>query len=146
METTLNIHVDIMAMITSAAGSRGISCSKMIVVLLQKTMRGRDKKVRLGRLVQYQDRCRKEDWHRFHIAWRPDDYEYFMDLKKLVKMSVSLLLALAVKQYITKLKKRDFTDKNRLRNYVVLGKCIDSVMCWKLFWGMPISITEQMRN
>ena len=137
METTLNIHVDILDKISTAADKRGISCSAMIVILLQKVMRARYNMVPIGRLVQYQDRRSKEEWHRFHIVWRWDDYEYFLDLRKLLKMSVSKILADAVEKFLKKLRKKDFTDKYRIRNYLLIGRSINNVRYWKLFWGLP---------
>ena len=146
METTLNVHLDILDKLQHAADKRGISCSAMIVVLLQKVMRARDKNVCMGRLVQYQKRRRKEDWHRFHIVWRADDYEYFLDLRKLLKLSVSRILAEAVEKYLKKLRKKDFTDKNRIRNYVLMGRIVDKVRHWQFFWGLPQNIVQYLKQ
>ena len=146
MKTTLNVHIDILEKIQRAAEKRCISCSSMIVMLLQKVMQARDNNVRMGRLVQYQERKRKEDWHRFHITWRADEYEYFLDLRKLLKMSVSRILAEAVEKYLKKLKKKDFTDKNRIRNYVLMGGIVDRVKQWHFFWGFPRKIEQYLNR
>ena len=93
METTINVHTEILEKIKETAVSKGISCSRMIRILMQKVMAEDMQYVRMGRLVKYQKRCRKEDWRKFHVKLRGDEYEYFHDLKKILKMSVSLILA-----------------------------------------------------
>src|SRR4030042_1185225 len=74
----------------------------MIVILLKKAMADIDNPNCMGRLVQYQARRRPDEWKTTHVRWRGDDYEYFQDMRKLLKMSVSLLLARGVKKYLVK--------------------------------------------
>jgi hypothetical protein len=83
-----------------AAQSRGVSRSEMIAILIKKVMDDLSIQGRMGKLVQYQERRKRSEWHKFHWYVREDDYEYFLDLKKLLKMSVSLILAYAVDKYL----------------------------------------------
>lgn len=82
METTINIHVDLLNRITREARSRKISRSKMIVSLLEMIMEKPSHPLRFGRLVQYQEKRKPEEWHTFHITLMEDENEYFQDLKK----------------------------------------------------------------
>src|SRR5271157_4741403 len=100
METTINVHSEILDKISIAARARDISRSEMIITLIKKGMIDIADPGRLGNLVRYQKRGRPEDWHVFHIKLRADDYEYLLDLRKLLKMSVSLILAVMVKKYL----------------------------------------------
>jgi hypothetical protein len=131
METTLNIRTDIIDKVNMAALSRGISRSEMIVILIKKVMNDISDPVRMGRLVRYQERGRPDEWHTFHLYVREDDYEYFLDLRKLLKMSVSLILAYAVEKFLDKLMKSSVTDNNRYRNYIIIKEVIDDIICWK---------------
>jgi len=146
METTLNINTDILEKISSAAKYQGISCSAMIVSLIQKVMGEKMNPIVIGRLVRYQKRRRHEEWHRFHIILREDVYEYFLDLRKLRKMSVSSILAYAVRRYLRNNINKDFTDNNRYqyRNYIVLRESIGYIPCWKLIWGYPPSLEQHI--
>jgi hypothetical protein len=144
METTLNIHADILNKITATAQMRGISRSEIIIYLLKKAMDDVANPGRLGRLVQYQKRCLPNDWHAFHIKLNVDEYEYFLDLRKLLKMSVSLILAYAVKRYLSKLKNKNYTDNYQYKNYVIIRELIDNIICWKFFWGFPPNINKQL--
>ena len=95
---------------------------------------------RIGKMVQYQKRRNQDEWYTFHLQVREDDYEYFLDLRKLLKMSVSLILAYAVEKYLDKLTKKNSTDNNRYRNYVVIKDVVDNIICWKFIWGFPPNI------
>jgi hypothetical protein len=142
METTLNIHTDISKKITRAAQTRGISRSEMIAILIKKVMDDVSNPGRMGKMIQYQKRSRPDEWQTFHLYVREDDYEYFLDLRKLLKMSVSLILAYAVEKYLFKLLKKDSTDNNRYRNYVIIKDVIDDIICWKFIWGFPPNIEK----
>jgi hypothetical protein len=146
METTLNIRNDISEKITLAANSRGISRSEMMAILIKKVMDDVSNPGRMGRMVRYQKRCRPEEWHTFHLHVREDDYEYFLDLRKLLKMSVSLILAYAVEKFLDKLLKKYSTDNNRYRNYVIIKDVIDDIICWKFIWGFPPNIGKLLNN
>ncbi|HOT44058.1 MAG TPA: hypothetical protein PLM53_08420 [Spirochaetota bacterium] len=142
METTINVHLDILNQITGAAKALGISRSELIVILLKKAMDDAARPDCLCKLVKYQQRRKPHEWHRFHLAVRPDDYEYFLDLKKLLKMSVSLILSYAVRKYLNKLFKKDYTDNYRYKNYIIMERRIDSVPCWIFIWGYPPNIEK----
>ena len=148
METTLNIHKDILGKISEAAISRDISSSLMISMLMQKVMGENIRYMRMGRPVRYQKRCRKEEWHKFHVKLRGDEYEYFHDLKRLLKMSVSLILAYAVRRYLLDVINEKSTDNYRyfFRNYVVIREIIDNIVCWKHFWGYPPHIEQHIQH
>src|SRR5271157_5384356 len=137
METTLNIRIDILEQIKKAAEDKGISYSEMIFLLMTKVTNDVGMPGKIGRLIQYQIRRRPEDWHVFHVNVREDMYEYWLDLRKLLKMSVSLILAYAVKRYLKDAIKIKNTDNNLCKNYIIVKQVVDSVIIWKFIWGFP---------
>jgi hypothetical protein len=146
METTLNIHTKISEQITMASRLMGISRSTVIVILVKKVMDDISNPGQPGRLVQYQTRRKQDEWHTFHLSVREDDYEYFLDLRKLLKMSVSLILAYAVKKFLDTIIKRNCTDNNRYKNYIIAKEFIDDIVCWKFIWGFPKNIEKLFTN
>lgn len=144
METTLNVHLDMLEKITRAARALGISRSEIIIILLKKVMDETTKPDCLWKLVKYQRKRKPDEWHGFHLTVRPDDYEYFLDLRKLLKMSLSLILSYAVYKYLDKLIKKDITDNYRYNHYIIMEKRIDSIPCWIFIWGYPPSIGERI--
>lgn len=142
METTLNIHSNILSKITLAAKTCKKSRSEMIMALIKKMMNDVSKPSRYGAPVQYQERISEGGWKTFHLAVREDDYEYLLDLRKLLKMSVSRILAVAVKKFLGKVVKSKITDNNRYKNYAIVKEVVDNIICWRFFWGLPPSIGE----
>ncbi|HOT45199.1 MAG TPA: hypothetical protein PLM53_12560 [Spirochaetota bacterium] len=137
METTLNVHADILEKINWAARSRRVSRSEMIIVLIKRIMDDASNSVRFGRMVRYQERNRPDMWHTVHVKLRMDDYEYLLDLRRLLKMSVSLILAYAVRKHLNEIMKKKATDNNQYKNYVLIKEIFNATVCWKLIWGYP---------
>ncbi|MBN1496450.1 MAG: hypothetical protein JXA07_06755 [Spirochaetes bacterium] len=140
METTLHVNTVILRQLIAAAQTLRISRSDLIIMLLKKLMNDISRPSRFGRMVQYQERNDKESWKTVHLTVREDDYEYLLDLRKLLKMSVSRILAFAVKKYLGKLNKKNITDKNHYKNYVIIKEFVNNIVCWRLFWGYPPNI------
>ena len=129
-----------MAQINRAALALGMSRSKTIILMLKQVMKNIPDPGRMGRLVQYQPRSSRENWHRFHIQLRIDDYEYLLDLRKLLKMSVSSILAYALEKYGNKVILSKKTDNYRYINYMIMREVIDGIICWRFIWGFPSRI------
>jgi hypothetical protein len=140
METTINIKTDILEAITLAAHIKGITRSDMIVLLLKEVMNELAGPVRYGKLICYQERSMPETWRRFHLYLREDDYEFLLDLRKLLKMSVSCILAYAVRKYLKKIN----TDNYRYRNYVIIKNIRNGIVFWTLIWGYPQDIENYL--
>ncbi len=142
METTLNIRNDILSQISKFAKINGVSRSKMIAILIKKIVDNINDPERPGRMIRYQDRCRPGESHTFHVYMQKDDYEYWLDLKKLLKMSVSLILAFAVKKYLIKGTKISRTDNYRFINYSIVKEVAKNSIIWKIVWGIPPNLRK----
>ncbi len=137
METTLNIRHDILMKINQASASYGVSRMKIIIALIKMTMDDSKRPFMLGSMVRYQERAGADEWHRFHLILRVDDYEYFLDLRKFLKMSVSKILAYSVEKYLGTIIKIFRTDNYRINNYILSRQVVDNIICWKIIWGYP---------
>ncbi len=144
METTLNIDKDILNKITRAAQLKRVSRTELIVLLMNKVMEETMNPFFFGRMVQYQEKRESGEWHRFHIVLRSDEYEFFLDLRKFLKMSVSHILAFAVEKYLSKLMGENITDNYLYKNYVMIRELINNIQSWKLIWGYPADIKNHV--
>ena len=72
--------------------------------------------------------------------------EYFQDLRKLLKMSVSLLLALAVKKFLDDPTVTIDTDNYLFKSYLIVKEIVDSITCWRLYWGYPPGIMHTLQK
>ncbi len=144
MKTTLNIRLDILALIDKAAHASGISRTELILELIQKIASDIAEPGQIGKMIKYQARRNPEDWHKFHVTIREDMYEYWLDMRKLMKMSVSAILAYAVKKCLGK--KVKIGDNYRFINYVIIKEIVENVIIWKFVWGWPPSLSKLVAN
>jgi hypothetical protein len=137
-ETTINIGTDIASRLKAAAADRGVSRREMISALLNyssRRMRGES----VSRVcVRYQERRPSGEWHRLHVVLRRDEYDFFVDLRKVFRMSVSLFIAMAIELYLDEMIAGmvGCTDNYRYRNYAMIKVPVGDITCWLLCWGI----------
>jgi hypothetical protein len=138
IETTLHMHTTILNKVDQIAIVIGKSRSSIIKLLIQRIMKDNQQMIKVNSRVRYQLRDLKDNWKRINIVFNEYEYEYCLDLRKFLKMSVSLILAKAALRYLDEiLKKRESTNNYCFCNYVFMQKTIDNVICWQIYWGIP---------
>jgi hypothetical protein len=148
VQTTINIDKSVKLVLGRAAWTSGLSRSSMIMILLRKTMMEHKKHLCHWNPVRYQARSMKQVWCRVHVTLSSRDYEYMLDLRKFCKMSVSLLVALAVELYLDSVlaeymgRKPNITDNYPFQHYILIQEESDSVICWKIYWGCPRDLRQ----
>ena len=142
IETTINIHVGMIDKINQISKIYKISRNKVIKDLLKKVMEKDLNNFSFNKCVKYQDSDSKENWHKFHILLDTDEYEFFIDLRKFFKMSVSAIVAYAVKKYYREMLKFKSTDNYLFKNYIIIKEVINNVVTWKIYWGWPEKIEK----
>ncbi|OHD63030.1 MAG: hypothetical protein A2176_09420 [Spirochaetes bacterium RBG_13_51_14] len=77
---------------------------------------------------------------------KPDEYEFFLDLRKVFKQSVSRLVAYAIDKYLDEItqKIRKGSDNYRFKNYAISRIIIEGVICWVLYWGVPRKLIAEL--
>ncbi len=144
IKTTINLDVRVYNEIARASIVTGISRRDIISSLLKRLSGDHAKMVRSWKRVRYQGRAGNERWRCLHLSLWPDEYEFFLDLRKVCKMSVSFLIAFAVSKYLQEvvslLLKRP--DNNRYKNYMIINRIVDGIVCWTYYWGMPRTLPD----
>ena len=147
IESTLNIKKKILDKINNSSHYAGICRSKIIKLLFARTLKDNHKLIKSNHGIVYQDSDDNNEWHKFHIIYRIDEYEYYLDMRKLFKMSLSRILAYAVENYLKEIvqklsdeNREKFTDNYPLKNYITIKDMTTGVVCWKLYWGIPVEI------
>ena len=140
IETTINIHVGTLEMINKISRICQISRSRVIKNLLKKVMGRELNSFSFNKCIKYQKSDAKVNWHKFHIILDTDEYEFFLDLRKFFKRSVSAIVSYAVKKYYKQMIKFKKTDNYLFKNYIIIKETIDNVITWKICWGY----TEKM--
>ncbi len=141
IETTLNVHKDVLLQLMEVSMMTMRSMSSIMTMVLHRITVDNCIVSRSFKRVQYQERDRENNWKTVHVVVDSATYEYFLDMRKLFKMSVSLLLAIAVNKYledvINDLCNNKNTDNYLCRNYIISKKVIDGVSCFNIYWGIP---------
>ena len=137
IKTTININKELLKDIAKVSHARGKSRSEIIIMLLKNIMDKESNRANIHRSIKYQKRDDKKNWHRFHICLKGNVYEYCLDLKKILKMSLSHIVAHAAKKYLKNLLYEKNTDNYLFKNYVIAKEDADGIIYWKLFWGIP---------
>ena len=103
IDTTVNVLNDNKLAIDEAADKVNVSRSDIMKMLLMEAIKNRDHLIEYGKTVTYQKRAPKDMWRNCHIYLSEEENEYLKDIRKYLKNSVSLLLAIAVRNYLKKI-------------------------------------------
>ena len=145
IQTTMNIHKNNLSLLTTASYTLEKSRSEIIIMLLKKMMNDNNLQKQNNRSVKYQASEKKVLWHKFHISLKSNDYEFFLDLRKIFKMSVSKILAYAVNKYLDSIINTTDSDNYTPINYIISKNMVDGVIFWQLFWGIPKNLEELLK-
>jgi len=151
IRTTVNINRQLLENLSDASDRCRITKSHLAIILIKRLLRitGKrkaEKMLQFASQVKYQERDNdKRNWRKLHIRYIPGDYEYSIDSRKISKMSVSFLLAEAIRKYLHKVVRIILRDKNGDSypdsNYMLGFEIIDGIACWILYWGIPAWVT-----
>jgi len=148
LATTLNIHKEIFLKLTQASILLKKSRRAIIIMLLMRIMRDIHKIRRGFTTVKYQPDDLKEKWHCFSIKFKFDENEFWGDMRKVGKYSVSFLLAIAVNKYLDEIlgrNKKKIYNYVHFNNYLLYREVIDGIICWKSYWGFPSEQIKALR-
>lgn len=139
VDTTIIINFTLLDRIAHASYMSGISKNHLISSLMRRLSDDHKILVRSWTRVRYQERDPDRNWCRMHLSLRPDEYEFFLDMRKAFKCSVSCLVAYAIEKYLDQIinKIRQDPDNYRYKNYMIFRIIIDDVICWMYYWGIP---------
>jgi hypothetical protein len=142
IESTIHVHKSTMETLNKGVVITGRTRTYIIKMLMQRVMRDNQKFIKSYSRVKYQERDLKENWNSIHVSLNEYEYEYYLDMRKFYKMSVSYILAYAAMRYMDEIlnefyKRGNSTDNYFYKNYVFIKKIINKVICWQIYWGIP---------
>ncbi len=144
IETTTYLDMECIGLLAGMADEAGVSRSKLVILLLKRVMKDHTALVCYDRAVRYQARKPVGARKRFHITVDLREYEFFIDMRKLFKLSVSFLITFAVRAHLDELvtkmaddKYDEYSDNYPYHHYLIIPEKVDSAICWKIYWGIP---------
>ena len=139
IETTVYIKIDILDRLLEASAVTGESKRNIISTLMRRLSEDYEKLAVPWKRIRYQKRDKKNKWKRLHATLLPDEYEFFQDLRKACKSSVSRLVTFAVEKYLDEIVAEFIkgTDNYRYSNYTISYFKNKGVVCLIHYWGIP---------
>ncbi|HOD15851.1 MAG: hypothetical protein KBC90_12425 [Spirochaetes bacterium] len=139
VETTININIDILDRLLDASLITGESKRNIISSLMRRLSEDYERIAVPWRRIAYQKRDGKKKWKRLHVTLMPDEYEFFLDMRKACKLSVSRLVAFAVGKYLDEIIAEFIkgTDNYRYSNYTISYLINNGTVCLIHYWGIP---------
>ncbi len=125
IESTLYVHKSILEKLERGVEISGRSRTFIIKQLMKRLMDDNQNMISPSSRIKYQERDVKANWRILHIVINEYEYEYYLDMRKFYKMSVSFLLAFAVIQYLNVVIQESLdnninTDNYLYRNYIFM--------------------------
>lgn len=144
IETTINLRKHVREALDRAVEMTGRPLSQIVMLVMKRELKNYRKLIRDEGSVSYQARCGDGIWRKTHIVVEQRDYEMFMDMRKLFKCSVSLLVSVAVVKHLDELVDaiiggdyNEDADNYPFQSYVIAHRMAGDVPCWLIYWGMP---------
>ncbi len=146
IETSINTTLESREALFDAAHASGRTLSWIVIQLMKQMMKNYRALVRSHQNVQRQDPDKDEQWHAVHICMDTRDHDLFMDMRKFFRRTVSLLVAMAIREYLHRWlrklcagKLNEITDNYPFNNYFIVLHPMEGALCWKIYWGKPVN-------
>jgi hypothetical protein len=148
IETTININNKILQRVLNASGR--LECPRRTIIswLLARLSEDSGMSPVSWSRIRYQERDAAKNWEDSHLYLTPVEYELFLDLKKVYKMSGSYLISYAINKYISELIKKnlEIADNYRFANYGLSCLVVKNIICWIQYWGIPPQLIGQHQH
>ena len=149
IRTTCVMKLDVWAALLDASLKTKMDMCTILVRITKMLFRDYSKYVNLYGQLKYQERTPKGTKKRVHISMSECTYDYFQDMRKVFRKSISFMFAIAVEEYldqiVEELLKQECVkpeDNYPFENYAILEKRIEDVTCWLICWGVPEDVTK----
>ena len=145
-ETTVNIGAAAADKLSLAAARRSMSRRDLVSALMKRAAARMETYSGTRVTARYQERQGGVEWRKLHVVMRRDEYDFFHDLKKLFKMSVSCIVGYAIEHFLDELIEEmdGVTDNYLYRNYAIIHYPIGDVMCWLICWGIHPALAHYL--
>ena len=142
IDTTVNMNSETRVRLAAAMEITGAGREELISALLRYVGRCTRVPGDVCRRVRYQERKPGREWRKVHLRLKYDEYEFFSDVRKLFKWSVSYAIAWALSVYFNEIVAliKGKPDKYRYRNYLIKSFSLEGINCFIICWGIPRTI------
>ncbi|MCP4129749.1 MAG: hypothetical protein GY754_01915 [bacterium] len=143
VNTTINMNIELLDRVEAASQQLNMSRSKIIVLLLNRVMLKKEIPLEVFKQIKYQPRNLASNWKQVHAYPEVEVYEAWIDMRKIFKRSVSLVLAIAIEEFLDQLvvDLSAAEDPGGLDNYppayTFLARESSGIQKFVIYWGLP---------
>ncbi len=140
IDTTINIKQEVLEKIDECAAQFSISRSQLVSLLINSMIKENHTDKNRFTRVKYQKRDENTTWKRPHLMFEQDMYEKCIDIRKLLKLSVSFIVLVAFNRYIDKVVSglmNGVNTDNNAQNYICIGRKSRGIYSYVIFWDFP---------
>ncbi|MCP4136803.1 MAG: hypothetical protein GY754_37885 [bacterium] len=143
VDTTININRELLEEVEAAAKLLKMSRSDVVILLLNRVMEKKEISLEVFKQIKYQFRDLASNWKRIHVYPEVERYEMMLDMRKIFKRSVSLIIATAINEYLDLLvKELSATEKPEKSDsypsdYLFLARDSCGIQKFVIYWGFP---------
>jgi len=143
IETTTCISYEHLDVLKYHAQHHNMSLRTFISCLIQFAAQCEKEEIQYFKQLRYRPR-KSGSWKRLHLVLYEDEYEFFMDVKKLWKMSLARVIAFCIdnvlEEFLRFLSKEEekedyYTDNYRYSGYSFEISIEKDIFYCKFYWG-----------
>ncbi len=148
--TTYVMCDDVIALLENAEETTKYPKEKLLMLAMRKMMKDYEAYERTDSRIEYQKRFNEDTGERIkkqRVKMKVSfcDYNYFQDMRRIFRRSISLVMAIAVYTYLAEIIEKILNkeieavlaDTYPFQNYAIMGKCIENIPTWRIWWGVP---------
>ncbi len=139
IKTSVNINIEKLSLLEKFSEVNDLSVNEVISILLRKILEDGNYVAKKFCTVKYQDVDPDNNWDTVTVYFEDVDYEFFTDMRKFFKESVSLLLSKAIDLFLDTILSE---IEEILLNYAdsdwdIRRDDVESGVIWTIFWIKP---------
>jgi len=139
IKSSVNINIEKLSLLESFSETNELSVSEVVALLLRKILEDGKYSAKKFRAVKYQDIDPDKNWDTLTVYFEDVDYEFFTDMRKFFKESVSLLLSKAIDLFLDTILSE---VEEILLNYAnsdwdIRRDEVKTGVIWIIFWKNP---------
>ena len=139
IKSSVNINIKKLSLLENFSEANELSINEVIVLLLRKILEDGKYSAKKFRAVKYQEVDPDKNWDTLTVYFENVDYEFFTDMRKFFKESVSLLLSKAIDLFLDTILSE---VEEILLNYAnsdwdIRRDDIEMGAIWTIYWIKP---------
>lgn len=142
--TTYVMKRDVCQLLDSAVTRTGLGRDELVVLVMKMALYDHAAHIKGEGRIVYQDRSEKGTKSRVHVKLDKLEYEFFQDMRKFFKKSISFMIAISVVKYLD-IVVQNIINGNKIVHknnypeykYKIFKKCIENDVFWLIYWGLP---------